>query len=154
MHQEIAANDPQNRILAVVQKNYVHKSLPKYYLVRYNSVAYTCKQLKKMKYITYLTLSVAFLIISCSPKEQTANTTEPEEVVLGKLQHGFTLNQATQEKFEEDRTEVRLRLHFLFDGIHILIDKKNGNHLLSGMMSVSSGNIGNLLIENRTWNAI
>ena len=59
-----------------------------------------------------------------------------------------------QEKFEEDRTEVRLRLHFLFDGIHILIDKKNGNHLLSGMMSVSSGNIGNLLIGNRTWNAI
>lgn len=54
-----------------------------------------------MKIFTYLTLILALTIISCSPKEQTSASVEPEEAVLGELQHGFTLNKATQEKFEE-----------------------------------------------------
>ena len=54
-----------------------------------------------MKNIAYLLLIFTLSIISCSPNEQTSAPNESEEVVLGKLQHGFTLNQATQEKFEE-----------------------------------------------------
>lgn len=54
-----------------------------------------------MKRITYFTLSLALIIMSCSPKEQPSTSIESEEVVLGELQHGFTLNKATQEKFDE-----------------------------------------------------
>jgi tetratricopeptide (TPR) repeat protein len=54
-----------------------------------------------MKYSAFLTLILALVIISCSPKEQTTETVDSDEVVLGELQHGFTLNEATQEKFEE-----------------------------------------------------
>lgn len=54
-----------------------------------------------MTNLEYLALILALIIISCSPKEQTSAPVESEEVVLGKLQHGFTLNKATQEKFEE-----------------------------------------------------
>ncbi len=54
-----------------------------------------------MKISGYLTLLLALFIISCSPKEQSATSTETDEAVLGELQHGFTLNEATQEKFEE-----------------------------------------------------
>ncbi|MEM6321729.1 MAG: hypothetical protein AAF960_28980 [Bacteroidota bacterium] len=54
-----------------------------------------------MKYITCFTLLLALIIGSCAPKEQTSTSKESEEVVLGKLQHGFTLNVATQEKFNE-----------------------------------------------------
>ena len=54
-----------------------------------------------MKISAYFALTLALIIISCSPKEQTPATSESEEVVLGELQHSFTLNKATQEKFEE-----------------------------------------------------
>ncbi|NRB51380.1 MAG: hypothetical protein HRU41_27160 [Saprospiraceae bacterium] len=54
-----------------------------------------------MKFTGYLTLLLALIMIGCAPKEQTAAPTESEEAVLGELQHGFTLNEATQEKFEE-----------------------------------------------------
>lgn len=54
-----------------------------------------------MKYINYLSLIVALIIISCSSKEQPSTTTESDTVILGELQHGFTLNKATQEKFNE-----------------------------------------------------
>ncbi len=54
-----------------------------------------------MKFSVYLSLLVSLLIISCSPKEQESAPIESEEAVLGELQHGFTLNEATQEKFEE-----------------------------------------------------
>lgn len=54
-----------------------------------------------MKIFEYLTLILALIIISCSPKEQASAPIESDEIVLGKLQHNFTLNKATQEKFEE-----------------------------------------------------
>lgn len=54
-----------------------------------------------MKYSAFLTLILALIVFSCSPKEQTTETVDAEEAVLGELQHGFTLNEATQEKFEE-----------------------------------------------------
>ena len=57
--------------------------------------------MEKMKNFAYLPLILALSIMSCSPKEQPLASDETEEVVLGELQHGFTLNQATQEKFEE-----------------------------------------------------
>jgi len=50
-----------------------------------------------MKNLSYLTILFALLIASCSPKGQPMES----EVVLGELQHGFTLNEDTQEKFEE-----------------------------------------------------
>ena len=53
-----------------------------------------------MKNFLYLPLILA-LFISCSPKEQASTSVESDEVVLGELQHGFTLNKATQEKFDE-----------------------------------------------------
>lgn len=54
-----------------------------------------------MKLWAYLPSILVFTIISCSPKEQPSTVATPEEAVLGKLQHGFTLNELTQEKFEE-----------------------------------------------------
>lgn len=54
-----------------------------------------------MKFTGYLTLLLALMMMACSPKEQSAAAAESEEAVLGELQHGFTLNEATQEKFEE-----------------------------------------------------
>jgi len=50
-----------------------------------------------MKNFTYLTILLALILISCSQKGQPIQS----EVVLGELQHGFTLNEGTQEKFEE-----------------------------------------------------
>ncbi|MEM1120808.1 MAG: hypothetical protein AAGJ18_10200 [Bacteroidota bacterium] len=54
-----------------------------------------------MRYISFLPLMLALITTSCTPKEQASTGSETEEVVLGKLQHGFTLNEATQEKFDE-----------------------------------------------------
>ena len=54
-----------------------------------------------MKNINYFVLIIALILTSCSPKEQSSTTTKSYEVVLGKLEHGFTLNKATQEKFNE-----------------------------------------------------
>ena len=54
-----------------------------------------------MKNINYFVLIIALILTSCSPKEQSSTTTKSDEVVLGKLEHGFTLNKATQEKFNE-----------------------------------------------------
>ena len=41
------------------------------------------------------------MLIGCTLKEQAKDTTASTDVVLGKLEHGFTLNVATQEKFDE-----------------------------------------------------
>jgi len=54
-----------------------------------------------MKISTLFPILVSFLILGCSSEEQTAATDTPDATVLGELQHGFTLNEATQEKFEE-----------------------------------------------------
>jgi len=54
-----------------------------------------------MKPISYLILMLALLLVACSPKEPTSLTSESGEVVLGVLQHGFTLESDTREKFEE-----------------------------------------------------
>ncbi len=51
-----------------------------------------------MKWIPSILL---LLIISCAPKEISKVDTESTESTLGELQHGFTLNKATQEKFNE-----------------------------------------------------
>lgn len=58
---------------------------------------------EKMRNFLPLPFVFALVIISCSPKEQPVEDLDAEaaEVVLGELQHGFTLNEATQEKFEE-----------------------------------------------------
>jgi tetratricopeptide (TPR) repeat protein len=54
-----------------------------------------------MRHLTYSILILVLTIISCAPKKQPATAAEPEEIVLGELQHNFTLNKATQEKFNE-----------------------------------------------------
>lgn len=54
-----------------------------------------------MKPITYLSLIISLLIIGCSPQEPAKDAEVPADAALGKLEHGFTLNPATQEKFEE-----------------------------------------------------
>jgi len=54
-----------------------------------------------MKVSSLLLLVLSLLIISCSSEEQPTAPDLAEESVLGKLNHGFTLNEATQEKFEE-----------------------------------------------------
>lgn len=41
------------------------------------------------------------LLFSCSPKEQTPESAEPDKTELGSLQHGFKLDRAIQEKFDE-----------------------------------------------------
>ncbi len=54
-----------------------------------------------MKIFTYPFLISSLIIFSCSPKEQPTVSILSDEVVLGELQHGFSLNKATQEKFDE-----------------------------------------------------
>ena len=56
-----------------------------------------------MKPIHYLLLLLVLLIINltCSTKDQTREASGDSDVVLGKLEHGFTLNPVTQEKFDE-----------------------------------------------------
>ena len=54
-----------------------------------------------MKIFAYLPLILTLFIISCSPQEQSSVSVKSDETVLGKLEHGFTLNKATQEKFDE-----------------------------------------------------
>ena len=55
-----------------------------------------------MKISTLLSLIFILSILSCSPTEQSTTTeAEPKEAVLGRLQHGFILNEGTQDKFEE-----------------------------------------------------
>ena len=53
----------------------------------------------KISSLVLLVLSLFFL--GCSSEEQTAAIDAPDASVLGELQHGFTLNEATREKFEE-----------------------------------------------------
>lgn len=52
-----------------------------------------------MKNLGYLLVGAALL--GCSPNEQSTDTTPSSEVILGTLEHGFTLNAAVQEKFDE-----------------------------------------------------
>ena len=54
-----------------------------------------------MKISSILLLVLCLLIFGCSSEEQTVATDIPEASVLGTLQHGFTLNEATRAKFEE-----------------------------------------------------
>lgn len=54
-----------------------------------------------MKIFAYLAVMSVLIIMSCSPKEQSTALVESSEAVLGELQHGFNLNETTQEKFEE-----------------------------------------------------
>ncbi|MCH2021982.1 MAG: hypothetical protein MK207_05825 [Saprospiraceae bacterium] len=53
------------------------------------------------KPLTYPSLIIALLIIGCSPKEGSIDSIESSEVVLGKLEHSFTLSSTIQEKFDE-----------------------------------------------------
>jgi len=56
-----------------------------------------------MKISTLFFYLLPLFIISCSPIKQPTKVveTDPEEAVLGTLQHNFSLNEGTQEKFEE-----------------------------------------------------
>ena len=55
----------------------------------------------RMKLITYLLLIIALIKMGCSPKNQSEDSLASSDVVLGKLEHGFTLSPVTQEKFDE-----------------------------------------------------
>lgn len=51
---------------------------------------------------TLFPLFLGLLLLGCSSEEPTNTTpTPPQSSVLGTLQHGFTLNEGTQDKFEE-----------------------------------------------------
>ena len=58
-----------------------------------------------MKYLPLLIFVSTIIISSCTPKETGSNispdTLHTTESILGELQHNFTLNPGTQEKFEE-----------------------------------------------------
>lgn len=54
-----------------------------------------------MKRITNPFLLIILVLIGCSPKEQTSDSTSSSDVVLGKLEHGFTISPVSKEKFEE-----------------------------------------------------
>lgn len=49
----------------------------------------------------YLTMLLALVMTACSQSEQAEVFVDPDEIVLGELQHGFELNPLTQEKFDE-----------------------------------------------------
>lgn len=49
----------------------------------------------------YFLSLLLLLLFACSPPEQSPNSTTDNTTVLGELQHGFKLNQLTQEKFDE-----------------------------------------------------
>lgn len=49
----------------------------------------------------YLLLTASLIILSCSDQKSSKEALIPSEKVLGKLEHGFSLNPATQEKFDE-----------------------------------------------------
>jgi len=54
-----------------------------------------------MKLISYLSLAFLLIITACSSEDQSKDSIESTDVALGKLEHGFTLNPATQKKFDE-----------------------------------------------------
>ncbi len=54
-----------------------------------------------MKTINYLSLIIVLTIMSCTSKQQAKDSTESSDVVLGNLEHSFTLSATTQEKFDE-----------------------------------------------------
>lgn len=54
-----------------------------------------------MKPTTYLSLILAILLMACSTQKRSKDATASSDAALGKLEHGFTLNPATQEKFNE-----------------------------------------------------
>lgn len=56
-----------------------------------------------MKPHAYLIVLLALIMTACAPSEPAAATIteDPDEIVLGELQHGFDLNPLTQEKFDE-----------------------------------------------------
>lgn len=54
-----------------------------------------------MRIATVLLPLLGLLLLGCSSKEQAADADVSATSTLGELQHGFTLNDATQEKFEE-----------------------------------------------------
>ncbi|MEM8907280.1 MAG: hypothetical protein AAGD05_05485 [Bacteroidota bacterium] len=54
-----------------------------------------------MKPIAYLSLIIVLIIMGCSVEERSENSVASSAIVLGKLEHGFTLSSATQEKFDE-----------------------------------------------------
>ena len=53
-----------------------------------------------MKQTLYLIFCLPLFLVGCANQEQTTETPEAD-LVLGKLEHGFTLNPATQDKFNE-----------------------------------------------------
>jgi len=53
-----------------------------------------------MKQITSLLLA-ALTILACNPNQPREPQSSKAEIILGELQHNFTLNEKTQEKFEE-----------------------------------------------------
>ncbi len=72
-----------------------------------------------MKNFLYLLFAVN-LIVGCAPKESTTESVGVEEVVLGKLQHNFKLNNGTQEKFEEG---LLLLHNFEYDDALVAFEK-------------------------------
>ncbi|MCI4671817.1 MAG: hypothetical protein MRZ79_26985 [Bacteroidia bacterium] len=54
-----------------------------------------------MKAITYFSLILTIMLSACATKEQSTATHKAPNSSLGKLEHGFTLNPATQQKFDE-----------------------------------------------------
>lgn len=54
-----------------------------------------------MKVINYLTLTVALTLFSCTSGDQSKEAIPSKKNHLGKLEHGFTLSPAVQEKFDE-----------------------------------------------------
>jgi len=53
------------------------------------------------KAYSYLIILLVLIMTACSPSEKAEASLDPDEIVLGELQHGFELNPLTQEKFDE-----------------------------------------------------
>ncbi|MEL7144830.1 MAG: hypothetical protein AAFO69_00575 [Bacteroidota bacterium] len=54
-----------------------------------------------MRQILYVSIYMAIVVVGCSTPEQSKDSLSSTDVVLGKLEHGFKLNPAVQEKFDQ-----------------------------------------------------
>jgi tetratricopeptide (TPR) repeat protein len=77
-----------------------------------------------MKSYFYLIIILALILIGCSPNEQSKVSLDTDEIVLGELQHGFKLNQLTQEKFDEG---LLLLHNFEYDDALVAFEKATAN---------------------------
>lgn len=72
----------------------------------------------------YLTLILALILMGCASNDESKVSLDADDTVLGELQHGFKLNQRTQEKFDEG---LLLLHNFEYDDALVAFEKATAN---------------------------